>query len=385
VIDIKTSTSDDSEFREIAHCGGTVTLARKIIEGKPRYTIGWHHQRACAAVIFAVWALPQGVPIEQSELGGYGRRVAGPSIPGCYQVFIGSDSEGHFGRQCPRCSGYWRGQIDGLLCPYCRLEADVIVFLTPAQQLYIQGYCAEFRKFMTTEAEGECVIDMDAVADAAGSSSPKPAFYYSEQSQQNRFTCRACDGFNDILGHFGYCSVCGTRNDLQELTEKTVPSLRKTINDEKMLEGSAKDAVGAFDSFVGSYVRQLVTLVPLTSGRRNRLTSRRFHNIQLVSDDLKDIFDIDIFERLTPDDIAFAVKMFHRRHVYEHNGGEADQRYIDESGDADVRLKQALRETPESSHRIVGVIQKMAANLHEGFHCLIPVNQVPINRKNRRG
>ena len=60
---------------------------------------------------------------------------------------------------------------------------------------------------------------MDAVADAAGKETDKPPFYYAEESQQNQFLCEACGSFNDILGKFGYCSVCGTRNDLQELDQ----------------------------------------------------------------------------------------------------------------------------------------------------------------------
>jgi hypothetical protein len=375
--------SGESEFREIAHSGGKVTISRKVVNGRLRYSQTWQHCRPVRAVIFAVWALPQGVAVAQSELGGIGQQVPGPPIPGCFQVFIGSDSEGLFGRQCPRCLGYWRSDVGATLCPYCRLGAEAVNFLTQAQRSYIAKYCAKFADFMAGETEGECVIDMDAVADAAGSDSPKPEFYYAERSQQNKFTCKACGSLNDVLGKFAYCSACGTRNDLQELTDKVLPAIRKRINDDKQFESSAKDAVSAFDSFAGSYVRQLVEQVPLTKARRNQLTGRRFHNLKAVASDLKEIFDIDIFRDLQSDDVAFAVKMFHRRHVYEHAGGEADQQYIEDSGDTSVQPKQALRETLESAHRIVGLAQKMASNLHEGFHELIPVDEIRIKQKKR--
>ena len=35
------------------------------------------------------------------------------------------------------------------------------------------------------EADGEHVIDMDAVAAAVGNQTDKPPFYYTEESQQN--------------------------------------------------------------------------------------------------------------------------------------------------------------------------------------------------------
>lgn len=86
---------------------------------------------------------------------------------------------------------------------------------------------------------------------------------------------------------------------------------------------------------------------------------------------------------MSSDDIAFATRMFRRRHVYEHKGGKADQKYIDDSGDESVRPKQALRESAESAHRIIGIVQKMASNLHEGFHELAVTDEVPIERHKR--
>jgi hypothetical protein len=46
----------------------------------------------------------------------------------------------------------------------------------------------------------------------------------------------------------------------------------------------------------------------------------------------------------------------------DHNGGEADAHYVEESGDTGVKLKQALKRL--TKHRIVGVILIMAQNLH---------------------
>ena len=75
--------------------------------------------------------------------------------------------------------------------------------------------------------------------------------------------------------------------------------------------------------------------------------------------------------------------MFHRRHVYEHNAGEADEKYIAESGDTSVRLKQSLRETQGTAHRIAGLVLKIAKNLHSGFHEIIPVDEGPIAQYER--
>ena len=90
---------------------------------------------------------------------------------------------------------------------------------------------------------------------------------------------------------------------------------------------------------------------PLALGRvvngtgAGHLLSTIFQNLQMVVEEFKGIFDIDIFESFKREDIQFAKIMFYRRHVYEHKGGEADEKYIAESGDSSVRPKPAIRES----------------------------------------
>jgi hypothetical protein len=70
--------------------------------------------------------------------------------------------------------------------------------------------------------------------------------------------------------------------------------------------------------------------------------------------------------------------MFFRRHVYEHNGGQVDERYLQESGDTTVRLHQMLREDAGSLHRFANSVARMARSLHEGFHQIFPPEEGPI-------
>jgi len=220
---------------------------------------------------------------------------------------------------------------------------------------------------------------MDAVAEAIGKDTEKPPFYYTEESQQNQFTCAECGEFNDILGKFGYCSSCGTRNDLQELEGKTIPGIRNRINAGGPYEACLKDIASAFDSFVAQYMKQLTQNTRMRPSRRARIERMRFHNLDSVVGELKSVFDIDICDGLKDTEVAVASLMFHRRHVYEHNGGEADEKYIADSGDKSVRLKQALRETQQSAHQFTNLVAKMARNLHRGFHDIFPPEQEPIS------
>jgi len=370
------------DFRTIAHSGGTVTItvSRDPATGGKRYQLTYNHCRPNAAGFFAVYALPPGIVVSQMNPGGVGSPIDHPPIPGCYPVFIGSDSEGKYGRQCVECGGYWRAHL-GQFCPYCGYQGTTVEFMTDGQRSYVRQWCARMDMALMTDIGQEFVIDLDAVADAADAAVPeKPEFYYAEQSQQNCYDCASCNSFNDILGTYGYCTGCGTRNDLWIFVEKKIPEIRSRINSGGPYESCARDAVAAFDSFIGQYVDQLVRRVPMTSGRTTRLQRMRFYDFQGVERDMREIFDIPVAKSLTEDDKVFAKLMFHRRHVYEHLGGEADQKYVNDSGENEVRVGQALRESIESAHRILSVVHKMACNVHSGFHEIFPVDRKPIDR-----
>ncbi len=288
-----------------------------------------------------------------------------------------------FGHQCPSCSSYWRADHGGKVCPYCAFMADEYYhFLTEAQQRYVRQYCDVLSNALASGQAGEHIIDMDSVAEAAGKDCKKPAFFYAEERQQNLFTCKACGNVNDVLGTYAYCCACGTRNDLQEL-EKNIQQIRDRINTGGPHETCAKEAVAAFDSFAGQYAKQLIARVPLTPARKTRLERAHFPNLGVVSEMFRNIFDIDILSGICDEDVAFGTLMFHRRHVYEHKGGEADEKYIADSGD-NVRLKQALRETQESAHATANFVMKIALNLHRGFHDIFPPLEEPILQNERR-
>jgi hypothetical protein len=108
---------------------------------------------------------------------------------------------------------------------------------------------------------------------------------------------------------------------------------------------------------------QLAKWVPMKQERRASLEGALFHNLRRA-EDLKAWFGIDLFRGLSVGDVAFIRLMFHRRHVYEHNGGEVDPKYLDDRGDTSVRLKRALRETADAVFRMTGLIQKMGRPDH---------------------
>jgi hypothetical protein len=89
-------------------------------------------------------------------------------------------------------------------------------------------------------------------------------------------------------------------------------------------------------------------------------------------------FDIDVCAGMKEAECRDVEVKFYRRHVYEHNGGEVDQKYLDKSGDTTVRLKQHLRETQQDTHDFLSSLAKMANNIHNDFKGILPPIPEPI-------
>jgi hypothetical protein len=367
------------EFREIGHAGGTVTFRPHVDQaGQRSYSVEIAGSRPVPMTMIGIWALPPGIPIESLPMGGMGSGIPHPPLPDALPVYIVGDSEGRFGHNCPCCGGYWRSGPWPNVCPYCAVMVPSHQFLSQAQLRYVRHYCAILASCLQSDSSKEAVINMNEVADAVGKEGEKPAFYVSEESQQCKFTCEACDEFNDILGRFGYCSSCGTRNDLSDFLKRVVPSIRERLKSGARPEDAVRDSVSAFESLTAQFAKQLSRLVPLTERRINRLNNQRFHNLKDAMELFRGWFDIDMGKNVKEADIRDAERLFHRRHLYEHSGGEVDQKYIDDSGDTSVRLKQHIHETQEGAHNLISTLSKLARNTQEGFHELLPPVPQPI-------
>ncbi|WP_281993240.1 hypothetical protein [Sulfitobacter geojensis] len=371
------------QFEEVAHSGGLIVFKiRTDDEDRTSYQVNLSAKSVIPGLggrklaIRAIYALQQGIPLGVVRMGGMGGDFSDRPHPSCFPVFIGSDSEGMFGHQCPRCNMYWRSD-EARLCPYCGFEGPGHLFLTDAQARYVEEYCHTLSTALEKVKNGDIKIDMDAVASAACTDSEKPKFYYAEETQQHQFRCDKCGCFNDVLGRVCYCSGCGTRNDLEMLKED-ISMIRERIAAGGPYERFVQDTVSCFDSYVRKHIDELKQM-PLTRRRRGLIEGKTFQNLERTRDALKDVFDIDILRRLSDSNIAFCIKMFHRRHVYEHLGGEADDKYIQATGD-NVRLKQALTETQASVSDFCTQILKIAEELHVRFHEILPPLTEPIKR-----
>jgi hypothetical protein len=268
-------------------------------------------------------------------------------------------------------------------CPYCGIKGYAWQFLTRAQEAYVRHYVRTLLNGIDSDQKDlKIEIDMDAVGDAAAT--PKPEFYYAGEQQQTRFSCSECGSWNDIKGQFGYCTACGARNNAQRLADD-LAELRVKLNEGTSApEDALRSAVSKFDSCCRNFVAQLCERVPMTERRRAALEKKLFHGLEDAAETLRGSSDIDIFSSVDPADIAFLRMMFCRRHVFEHDGGQATARYLEESGDTSVTQGTLIRETRENVHRLIGLLNRMAGNFEAGFHALFPLEEKPVARWQER-
>jgi hypothetical protein len=380
------------DFQEIAHCGGQATFHIQCdVDGQRSYSTGFRHGGAGPAALIAIYALaPQGIPVADVQIGGIGQS-SNPTPPAdCFLVLLASDSHRKWGHQCPGCNGYFRNgrhpAIYPLTCPYCGFRNAACHFLTPAQRAYVQHYLATLTgglQEIEPGTERELIIDMDAVVNQTADQ-PRPEFYYASETQQTRYICQQCGDFNDIRGRYGYCASCGWRNNIATL-KKSFAVMRERLNAGHLSpDDTVRSAVSEFDACCRDIAVQLTRRIPMRPGRRSDLERFVFHDVDsptIVA--MKSHFDIDIL-RGVGGELRFVRLMMRRRHVFEHNAGVADERYVNMSGDPDARAGLLIRETQANAHQLISNLVRMAENLESDFHEIFPPTEWPIKHHLRR-
>jgi hypothetical protein len=138
-----------------------------------------------------------------------------------------------------------------------------------------------------------------------------------------------------------------------------------------------------FDSAARDFADQLVTRIPMKESRSKLFDGLLFHNLDKFDELMKTSFDIDLLKGMS-DDRDFVRMMFFRRHVYEHDGGVATKRYVENSGDTQAEEGVLIRETAENAHRFISCLNRMVATIEKDFHEIFKPEPFCIDIENDR-
>ena len=379
----------EQDFKEVAHCGANTTINIACDdEGRKSAAFGIVARRPGPMTAVGVYILlPHGIPVSDFSIGGMGRPSGPPTPEGCVPAILGSDSLGCWGHQCPQCDGYFRNGNHAAIypqtCPYCGLRTAAFQFLTPAQRMFLAHLAERLEEELAAPdekgTERQVEIDMESLVKQAADE-PKPDFYYASQTQQTRYKCEHCSEFNDIRGLYGYCAACGWRNNVQMLAVR-FEEIRQSLNDGRSQpEAAIGQSVSAFDAACRDFANQLVRRIPMKAARKEALSRLVFHDIESETfKRLKNSFDLDPLKGIVDKDARFIRLMMERRHVFEHNAGVIDRRYVERSGDEDAVEGNLLRENRENAHRLIGLLARIASNVETDFHEIFTPTEWPVN------
>jgi hypothetical protein len=157
-----------------------------------------------------------------------------------------------------------------------------------------------------------CRVETFQIVRGADLDPARGAIFYKQTQQLIRY-CQAARQLGNVAAKTARLSSCGSSRH------------RSDGKYSGPYEACVQDAVTTFDSFVRQCVKQLLLHVPMTPARRGRLERMYSHDRATVEQQLSTVFDIWVTQETEPLRCKVAALMFHRRDVYEHNGGDDDK------------------------------------------------------------
>jgi hypothetical protein len=360
-----------SEFQEIAPPGGKFEL----LYDEKTEGVALQFSGGGAVALFQVGISLDGKHLEYWPLRGMDMREPeqpSPMVP----AFIFSDREMFFGRTCPKCQSYFRTIRPGdiTICPYCAHRNRNVAFATKNQLQFVHKIRESF--IMAFKEKHSVTIDLDQLAKELPEN--RPSWVYSGERQQNSYECPDCKTKYDILGEYAGCPHCGKRNSLQ-VFERHISEVEKQFlkAEKELTERQDREieweklsrCISDFEAMARDIQSQLL-LLPATPKRKKKIENLSFQSILKANASLQSWFGFEILFRFSADDQTFLNRMFNRKHVFVHNGGRIDQKYIDNTDDTTVRLNQKITVRSKEIDRLIPLLRNCASNLFEGFQSI---------------
>ena len=247
-----------------------------------------------------------------------------------FNIAIPTDADGFVGRACdaPDCKQYFKIFVpdhgDFLYCPYCGTRFSRSSLLTSAQLDYAKKAAIEearvyaineFQKMLKNAFRGSKHITYKP-----GSTPRKKTIIpsYVEREVDTEFQCAECSIRFQVYGIFGYCPGCSCEN--LQIYDANWTNIKRKLDSEpdrdRQLRHAYSDLVSTFEVFC--------------SRKAKRLT-KESGNFQVLFDARKFFNDhagVDILVNVNGPELLALRRVFQKRHVCIHAGGEITDRYV---------------------------------------------------------
>lgn len=280
------------------------------------------------------------------------------SLPKNLHFSVSFPVEGGFlGRECnaPACRRFFKVHKDCIAsqmhCPYC---GEVF----PNDQLWTGDQLEYIRRTVAHEVLPDLADEVRQVIRRAfsgpgwtfksGGPTPRPPAPQPpvERSVDSELRCPECGVRFQVDGIFGFCPGCRSEN--LRLYDANLDIIRREVtkssNTDRALRHAYADLVSTFEIFCRK------------EASARSLPASRFQNIGAARQLFQRSIAADILSGLSATEELALRRVFQKRHVWEHNDGLVDQRYVDEvPEDAAFLGQKASLSLAELEHAAEGV------------------------------
>ena len=303
------------------------------------------------------------------------------------RISFPTDEDGLVGRECPNpdCLGYFKVKLGTGLkganmpchCPYCGHVSGHDHFWTQEQIAYARSVA--LNKIQDALRRDTQEWDRELRASTRNSfiklsmefkGQHHPIRYYREKQLETKVVCDNCTLEYAIYGVFAYCPDCGAHNSLQILKknlelaakELTLAAAAEDHDLAKYLTSDAlENAVSAFDGFG----REVCSLHSDQAADPAKARAISFQNLPKAGSAVTSNFGYDLAGVLAPNDWAFCVQCFQKRHLLAHTMGVIDRQYIDITHDPTAAVGRRITVDASEVQRLIDVLLRMGAQLIE--------------------
>ena len=306
-----------------------------------------------------------------------------------------SDENGYFDRECPNeeCQFQfkikmkdWKEKIsdDEVHCPMCGHIDTSDKWLTLYQLFllqeiassyalnYIQSELDKSFKKLARSTKNNKFFKIKYKPRRKVSFINNPIGQMPEWEQE--ITCEKCGTTYSVIGSAYFCPCCGhnsasssyfTSLDTIQKMLDSVDQMKVLISEKygidtaetmcrSMVEGSLGDCVSAFQK----YAAQRYTEV---TGKTPRVND--FQIIDKGSSLFREVLGFGYEKWLTDEEISTLELYFQKRHLFEHNNGMIDERYISKTGDKNYSVGQRLIIRKNEIEKIISILRKLGSGI----------------------
>ncbi len=305
----------------------------------------------------------------------------GDNIEMNIEIPMGKD--GLVGRVCPTCEEYFKikpgtgiPDIESTACPYCEYQGEPQEFTTQNQIDYaisvmakevVEPVLKDFQRSLKSleRRSRKSIIQLKV----SSSSVSLPIKYFSEPELETLVECDNCGLVFSVYGIFARCPDCLRPNSM-EMFLKSIGVAKKRLSildhipdNEEELRGailidSITAAVSTFDSLGKRMRAEFPEIIP--SQPRNI-----FQNLAALEEVLRVTLGLELANLIGEEDYRELGYMFQVRHIWNHNFGEADQDFIDKTGEDESLLGQRIIPTQTRVDMLMNTVEEIGVKVRK--------------------